>query len=373
MQHTDLCSNIQEAIEAFLPKGAITGCSRYGNGHINDTFLLDAKNGDSAKANRYILQRINHHVFRKPEELMENISGVTSYLNQAIRKRQGDPLRETLNLVKTKDHKDLFKDEIGCYWRCYFFIEDTVCYEKVEHCRDFYESGKAFGNFQNLLADYPAATLHETIPGFHHTPGRYQALKEAAAHDVCGRVNEVRPELQFLEQRAAEFSCAWRMQKDGLLPLRVTHNDTKLNNILFDRTTNKAICVIDLDTIMPGLSIYDFGDAIRFGANTAAEDETDLSLVSLSLELFEAYTEGFLEGCNARLTAHETEMLPMGAKLMTLECGIRFLTDYLQGDTYFKIHRPEHNLDRTRTQLKLVEDMEKKWVQMSEIIRTYNH
>lgn len=372
MQNTDLCSNIQEAIKAFSLAGTVTDCSRYGNGHINDTFLLCTGSNDSGEEKRYILQRINHHVFKKPAELIENISGVTSYLNQKIKDRQGDPLRETLNLVKTKGNEDLFQDGIGCYWRCYLFIEDTVCYEQVENSSDFYESGKAFGNFQNLLAEYPAATLHETIPDFHHTPRRYQALKEAAAKDICGRALQVSPELQFLEQRATELAAAFKMQQEGLLPLRVTHNDTKLNNILFDHATKKAICVIDLDTIMPGLSIHDFGDAIRFGANTALEDETSLELVNLSLELFECYTKGFLEGCNGRLTKQEIQMLPMGAKLMTLECGIRFLTDYLQGDTYFKIHRPEHNLDRTRTQLKLAQDMEKKWHQMGEIVKKYD-
>ncbi|MGL5434829.1 MAG: phosphotransferase enzyme family protein [Lachnospiraceae bacterium] len=372
MLNTDLCSNIREAMTAFQLDGTITGHSRYGNGHINDTFLLCTQPENSDNEKRYILQRINHHIFKNPGELIENISGVTSYLNQKIKEQQGDPLRETLNLVKTKENQDLFQDGIGCYWRCYLFIEDTVCYEKAENSKDFYESGKAFGNFQNLLAKYPAATLHETIPDFHHTPRRYQTLIQAANRDLCQRASLVLPELTFIKKRASEVSSAFDLQQKGLLPLRVTHNDTKLNNILFDQTTKKAICVIDLDTIMPGLSIHDFGDAIRFGANTALEDETDLDRVSLSLELFDSYTRGFLEGCSGRLTNQEIRMLPMGAKLMTLECGIRFLTDYLQGDTYFKIHRPDHNLDRARTQLKLVADMEKKWDLMGEIVSKYD-
>jgi len=372
MQHTDLCSNIQEAMTAFQLEGTINGHSRYGNGHINDTFLLCTQPENSEHEKRYILQRINHHIFRNPRELIENISSVTSYLHRKTKEQQGDPLRETLTLVKTKEQQDLFQDGIGCYWRCCLFIEDTVCYEKAESSKDFYESGKAFGNFQNLLAEYPAATLHETIPDFHHTPKRYQALLQAAAGDRCQRADLVLPELTFLQKRASELSAAFDLQQKGLLPLRVTHNDTKLNNILFDKFTKKAICILDLDTIMPGLSIHDFGDAIRFGANTALEDETDLDRVSLSLELFDSYTRGFLEGCNGRLTSQEIRMLPMGAKLMTLESGIRFLTDYLWGDTYFKIHRPDHNLDRTRTQLKLVADMEKKWDVMGEIVTKYS-
>lgn len=372
MPHTDLCSNIQEAMTAFCLEGQITGCRRYGNGHINDSFLLctQPENRDTEK--RYILQRINHHIFKNPGELIENISRVTSFLHQKIKEQQGDPLRETLNLVKTKENQYLFQDGTGCYWRCYLFIEDTICYEKAENSKDFYESGKALGNFQNLLAEFPAAVLHETIPDFHHTPKRYQALLYAAGRDLCGRTSLVLPELTFIKKRASEISAAFDQQQKGLLPLRVTHNDTKLNNILFDRVTKKAICVIDLDTVMPGLSIHDFGDAIRFGANTAAEDETNLDRVSLSLELFDSYAKGFLEGCGGRLTGQEIRMLPMGAKLMTLECGIRFLTDYLQGDTYFKIRKPEHNLDRARTQLKLVADMEKKWELMNETINKYN-
>lgn len=371
MQDIDLCSDIEKVKKAFFPEEIITNCSRHGNGHINDTFLLCTQLQNSNNEGRYILQRINHHIFKNPGELIENISEVTAFLHNKIKAQQGDPFRETLNLVKTKDHQSIFQDGIGCYWRCYLFIEDTICFEKVENNKDFYESGRAFGNFQNLLADYPAAALHETIPHFHNTPMRYQALIQAADMDTCQRAALVEPELTFIKKRAPEVSAAFDLQQKGLLPFRVTHNDTKLNNILFDRLTKKAICVIDLDTIMPGLSIHDFGDAIRFGANTAMEDETDLNQVTLSLELFDSFTKGFLEGCGGRLTNQEIQMLTMGAKLMTLECGIRFLTDYLQGDTYFKIHRPDHNLDRTRTQLKLVADMEKKWDEMNEIVNQY--
>jgi len=366
---TDLCSKIQEAISAFKLQGRPISCDRYGNGHINDTFLLCVQS--PAVKRRYILQRINHSIFKNPVELIENIRGVTSYLHQKISQLGQDPYRETLNLVETLDGQYLFKDSIGCYWRCYLFIEQTICFEQVSKSADFYESGKAFGNFQKLLSDYPAAKLHDTIPDFHNTPLRYQALELAVSNDICQRVSMVLPELEFIRSRKQELSQATRMQQEGRLPLRVTHNDTKLNNILFDHTSGAGICIIDLDTIMPGLSINDFGDAIRFGANTALEDETNLDQVSLSLPLFELYTKGFLEGCKAHLTTDEIQMLPMGAKLMTLECGIRFLTDYLQGDTYFKIHKPNHNLDRARTQLALVKDMESKWDAMTEIITRY--
>lgn len=359
--------DLQEILNHFQLEGPVVSCQRHGNGHINDTYLAVTDTG--YRKHRYILQRINHHIFKKPEELMENISGVTRYLYGQIAGQGGDPSRETLNLIPTPAGQSYYLHSSGEYWRCYDFIENTVCYEKVEHPEDMYECGKAFGNFQRLLAGYPAESLHETIPGFHNTPLRFEALSAAAAADSCGRAAQVKPELEFIRQRQKELSTALDLQKDGILPLRVTHNDTKLNNILFDAVTNKGICVIDLDTIMPGLSLNDFGDTIRFGASTAAEDETDLDKVSLSLPLFEAYTKGFLEGTAGSLTPLETNMLPMGAKLMTIECGIRFLTDYLQGDVYFKTNRPGQNLDRTRTQLKLVGDMEQKWDALNDIIK----
>lgn len=359
--------DIQEILNNFRLEGPAVSCRRHGNGHINDTYLAVTETGH--QRHRYIIQRINHHIFKKPEELMENISGVTRYLRNRIAGQGGDPDRETLNLIPTTAGQPYYRHPSGDYWRCYDYIENTICYEQVEHPEDMYECGKAFGNFQHLLAGYPAESLHETIPGFHHTPLRFDALSAAAAADTCGRAALVKPELEFIRRRQTELSAALDLQKDGKLPLRVTHNDTKLNNILFDAKTNQGICVIDLDTIMPGLSLNDFGDTIRFGASTAAEDETDLEKVSLSLPLFEAYTSGFLEGTAGSLTPPETEMLPMGAKLMTIECGIRFLTDYLQGDVYFKTSRPGQNLDRTRTQLRLVEDMEEKWDVLTSIIK----
>ena len=229
----------------------------------------------------------------------------------------------------------------------------------------------AFGRFQGLLADYPAETLHETIQDFHNTVKRLDTFKKAVEADGCGRAAQVQEEIQFVLDREALAHKLCDMQAEGKLPLRVTHNDTKLNNIMIDDETRKAICVIDLDTVMPGLSVNDFGDSIRFGASTGAEDEPDLSKVSCSMELFELYTKGFVEGCKGSLTEEELDMLPVGAMTMTYECGMRFLTDYLEGDHYFKIHREGHNLDRCRTQFKLVKDMEEKWNQMNEIVNKY--
>ena len=297
---------------------------------------------------------------------------VTSFLRERIIENGGDPERETLNVIPTKDGKPYFIDSEGEYWRCYKFIEDATSYDQVENPKDFYESAVAFGNFQRLLADYPAETLHETIPGFHDTKARFEVFKKAVADDVCGRAASVEKEIAFYLARE-DVACVFGdMLAKGEVPLRVTHNDTKLNNIMIDNETHKGICVIDLDTVMPGLAMNDFGDSIRFGASTAAEDEKDLDKVWCDMTLFDLYVKGFIEGCGGRLTKKEIEMLPMGAKVMTFECGMRFLTDYLQGDTYFKIHRENHNLDRARTQMKLVEDMEAKWETMNAIIKKYN-
>lgn len=366
------CGRIDEAIEAFGIKGRLISKEPYGNGHINDTFLLTYQLPEGEKK-RYILQRMNHSIFKKPKELMENVVGVTEYLRQVIVNQGGDPDRETLNVVKTRKKESYYKDNGGSYWRIFLFIEQTLCLEQVESREDFYDSAVAFGNFQRMLAEYPAQTLHETIPDFHNTASRFRNFKKAVQADCMGRADWARKEIAFALEREKDTSVLTELLEEGRLPLRVTHNDTKLNNILFDAETKKALCIIDLDTVMPGLSLYDFGDSIRFGASTGAEDERDLSKVELDLSLFEAFTKGFLEGCGGSLTEKEIDMLPMGAKLMTYECGIRFLADYLEGDIYFKIHREGHNLDRARTQFKLVADMEKKWSEMNAIVEKYKY
>lgn len=370
MGREEACSKKQEAIEQFELDGQVTDVREYGNGHINDTFLLLLQREDGTEG-KVILQRMNHDIFKKPVELMENIMNVTSYLRERIVEEGGDPDRETLNIYWTRDKKPYYQDSLGNYWRAYHFIEDATSYDTVEKPEDFYESAVAFGHFQKLLAEYPAAELHETIEGFHDTRARFARFKEVVAEDKCGRAKEVEEEIRFVLEHEETAEILGRMQAEGKLPLRVTHNDTKLNNIMLDNATGKAICVIDLDTVMPGLAVNDFGDSIRFGASTGAEDETDLSKISCDLSLFELYTKGFIEGCAGRLTRTEMEMLPMGAKVMTFECGMRFLTDYLEGDVYFKIHREKHNLDRCRTQFKLVKDMEEKWEQMNQIVKKY--
>ncbi len=369
MTREELCAKRQEALETFCVDGEVIECSKYGNGHINDTFLVRCKVGNDVK--RYILQRMNHETFTEPEKLMANIENVTLFLKEKIQERGGDIARETLNLVQTKDGGFYYKDSIGCYWRMYTFIENATAFEQVNSKEDFYQSAVSFGNFQSLLSSFDASKLYETIPNFHNTPVRYETFLKAVEEDVCGRAASVQKEIEFYINHKDDMALCAKKLSEGALPLRVTHNDTKLNNIMIDNETGKGICVIDLDTVMPGLAIFDFGDSIRFGANTAVEDEQDLSKVSIDLELFEVYVKGYLDGCNGSLTDMEIEMLPYGAKTMTMECGMRFLTDYLQGDHYFRVHREGHNLDRCHTQIALVEDMERKWDEMQAIVSKY--
>ena len=357
-----------EALSAFQLDGVAMSMERYGSGHINDTYLVRTRKADGTDG-RVIMQRMNTNIFTEPEQLMENILGVTSFLRERIIENGGNPDRETLNVIPTKDGKSFFVDSEGKYWRSYIFIEDAMGYDQVENSEDFYQSALAFGNFQRLLADYPAESLHETIKGFHDTKARFEVFKQAVVDDVCGRAASVKEEIDFYLEREDVANVFGDMLTKKEIPLRVTHNDTKLNNVLIDDATRKGVCVIDLDTVMPGLAMNDFGDSIRFGASTAAEDEKDLGKVWCDMELFAVYTKGFIEGCAGKLTAKEIELLPMGAKVMTYECGMRFLTDYLQGDVYFKTHREGHNLDRTRTHIKLIQDMEDKWDTMNEIVR----
>lgn len=365
-------SKIRTVVGNFDFEGKFVGALPYGGGHINDTFAayFQLENGG---AKRYILQRINTKVFQNPQELMENISGVTGYLKDAITRLGGDSLRETLNLVLTIDGKSYYQDNENGYWRAFLFIENAITYNKVENTKDLYNSGRAFGRFQQLLADYPAHTLHESIPNFHNTVDRMEKLKDAISKDICDRVKDVQTEIDFVLKREVDTHWLIDLQKAGELPLRVTHNDTKLNNVMIDDNTGEGICVIDLDTVMPGLSLYDYGDSIRFGATYAAEDEPDLSKVNFDIDLFEAYTKGYLEVVGKVLTPGEIENLPMGAKIITLEIGIRFLTDYLSGNIYFKTHREGHNLDRCRTQFKLVSDMEKNWGQMTQVVKKHSY
>lgn len=349
---------MKEAIYHFPTDGRPVNCRQIKSGHINETYLVttdtDAK---------YILQWINRYVFPNVNALMNNMSAISAFLRE-----NQDGKMAMISYIDTLDGNNYFDDGRGGCWRVYRYVDNSVCFQCAETPREFYESAKAFGGFQYALRDFPADSLVETIENFHNTVDRFLKLRQAVKADCCGRAEEVRAELAFAmarEERACELH---RMRMSGELPIRATHNDTKINNVLMDKDSGKAICVIDLDTVMPGLSAFDFGDAIRFGASTAAEDERDLSKVSLDIELFRAFTRGYLEACPS-LTEAELSVLAKGAYSMTLECGTRFLTDYLNGDKYFSIEREKQNLDRARTQFRLIEDMERKWQDMERIVR----
>lgn len=368
----DVAENqMHEALQGYDFGGIVVGAVRYGAGHINDTFCVYVQKTDGDGA-RFILQRINTNVFTKPNELMENICGVTDFLRKSIEKNGGDSSRETMTVLPTREDKPYFTDSKGGAWRVYPFVEGTLCLQTAETPELFYASAKAFGNFQHELSSYPAASLHETIAKFHDTKNRFANFKKALDADSLGRAKTAKSEIDFVLAHEKDCSVLVDMLAKNELPLRVTHNDTKLNNVLIDKATGNGICVIDLDTVMPGLALNDFGDSIRFGANHSAEDEQDLSKVNFDLPLYETYVDGFLTGCAGALNSTELEYLPWGAKLMTLECGIRFLTDYLEGDTYFKTHRDGQNLDRCRTQFKLVADMEQHFTEMHDIVTKYS-
>lgn len=333
----------------------------YGDGHINDTYITDTDP-------KYILQKINTNVFKDYDRLMNNIALVTEFLANKIRENGGDPAVETLTIIKTVDGKNYYKlgDDV---YRVYDFI-NGVSYN-LPNTQLLLEAGKAFGKFQNQLADFDASLLFESIPNFHHTRKRFGNLVAAIEADKMGRAADIKADINFALSCEKYVDVVLDGIADGSIPLRVTHNDTKINNVLFDANTNKCLSVIDLDTVMPGSMLYDFGDALRFGASSAKEDETDLSVVYCQLDKFEAFTEGFLSQVKDSATPREIELLPLSVLLLTYECGIRFLTDYLEGDTYFKIHYPQHNLDRARNQLKLVADIETKLDAMSEIVKKY--
>ena len=350
---------IMEVINRFvLPKGSVEAAP-FGNGHINDTLrvTVHTQRGDK----RFVLQHVNQYVFKKPVEVIENIEKVTAYLSSVIRAEGGDPVRGTLTLIAAKDGRHYVFDKDGELWRMYLLVDGTKSVDVPETPDLFRLCGSAFGRFQQQLGGFDASMLHETIVDFHNTPARYQQLEDAIAHDEAGRLSSVADEVAFCRRYEQEVHVLTDALEAGEIPLRVTHNDTKINNVLLDEKTGEGVCVVDLDTVMPGLAAYDFGDAIRAGAGTAAEDEPDASKMMLNVDMFRAFAKGFLAECGAALCAKEKELLPMGAKLMTLECGMRFLADHLNGDKYFKVHRENQNLDRARTQFALVRSMEAQW------------
>ena len=345
--------HIRNAAKAFVTNGDPVQWQEFGQGHINQTLKLTTDTGSE-----YILQRINKYVFHNPVQLMENACAITDFLRQ----KDPDP-RHTLHFISTRDGKGYYQDEHGEFWRMYEFV-DGLSLDNPETDDDLYQSALAFGRFQMLLEDFPATSLHETIPEFHNTVDRYRLLQESVEKDPCGRLKNVGPELEFLMQHK-ELGCTLQyMREQGLLPLRVTHNDTKLNNVLLDCSTRQSLCVLDLDTVMPGLSLYDFGDSIRFGASTGGEAGLDSRL---DLHLFQVYTEGFLSTAT-NLTDKEIEMLPLSTFVITLELATRFLKDYLDGDLYFKISAPDQNLQRARSQITLAADMLKKQDDMKRIV-----
>ncbi len=334
--------------------------SLYGNGHINDTYIVHSEP-------KYILQRINKNVFTNPPAMMENIMGVTSFLREKIQAAGGDPNRETLRYMLADDGNPYFIDNDGEYYRAYQYVDGVISCTTVEDPAQLYHAAKAFGRFQNMLADYPAETLHETIVQFHDTRKRFGDFVKAVNDNLSGRADLCKEEIQFVLDREADCNVVVEAIEKGEIPLRVTHNDTKLNNVLLDEKTGEGVCVIDLDTVMPGSLLYDYGDALRFGGSSGAEDEQDLDKIWFVMENFEAFTKGFLEEL-VSITDKELELLAFSIKLMTLECGSRFLADFINGDTYFKTKYPEHNLVRARTQFKLVADMEKRMDEMNAIV-----
>ncbi len=350
---------MEEIVRQFQIQGAPVALEPFGTGHINRTYHVTCDSG-----REYTLQRISRVAFHHPEQLIANIAAVTAYLSRFA--GEGE---EVLQLVPALDGGFFYVDAQGEYWRLYEFLSGGICLDQPRSREDFYQCALAFGRFQELLADFPADTLYETIPDFHNTVKRLETFRAVVAADPLGRAAEAEAEIEFCLSREQEGGCLCRMLERGELPLRVTHNDTKLNNVLLDGESGKARAVLDLDTVMPGLAVLDFGDAIRFGASTAAEDERDLSRVSIDLALFETYTEGFLTACGRSLTPQELDCLVLGVKVISLELASRFLADHLQGDRYFAIHRPGQNLDRARAQFRLVADVERQWDAMQRIVR----
>ena len=364
--------SLEDAVYAFGFGPQCSYVKPFGEGHINETYAVYMPGTEGTDVPRYVLQRVNIHVFKNPAQVMENIFSVTEYLREVIRKEGGDLDRETLSYIKTKSGDTYFEDADGQPWRCLHYVPNSICHQTVEEPQQFYQSARSFGHFLKQLGDYPAEDLYETIPRFHDTVKRFRDFSEAVRKDVKNRAGQCREEIDFALAREADCGVLMKQLQEGVLPLRVTHNDTKLNNILFDADTDQGLCIIDLDTIMPGLAANDFGDSIRFGASTAEEDEPDLSKVHFDIHLYELYVKGYLEMARDVLTPAEIDSLPWGARLMTLECGMRFLADYLQGDVYFKTAYPDHNLVRARTQFRLVKEMEEQFDSMYEILRKYS-
>lgn len=352
---------LQRLFAAFDTGDTFVSAQSYGTGHINDTYKITGDVGT------YTLQRINTNVFKDPDGVMENISGITDHIANKYRALGIDPERRTLRVIRTVDG-GLYCRDGGDAYRLFTFVDDVITYRTVDDADVFYRAARAFGEFQSMLADYPAKKLHETIKDFHNTPKRYENLRLAVADDKVGRVGDVPDEIEYFDNNADFYSVVTDSLADGTVPLRVTHNDTKLDNILFDEATGEGICIIDLDTVMPGSALYDFGDALRVGMNPCAEDAIEYDSVRARIPMFYAFTKGYLETVGSSLSERELELLPYAGRLLTLECAMRFLTDYLDGDVYFKTSRKEQNLDRARVGIALAEDMKRREDEMKAIV-----
>jgi len=357
-------------LQKFRLEGSFLDATPYGQGHINDTYLARFEKA-GGQVHSYILQRINHAVFKNPQQVMHNMELVTDHIRQAVVSAGGDPTRKTITLVPTREGKSYSVGPDGFFWRVSHFIKGANTYQQAASLGDYYHAARTFGEFLNLLSDFPAGKLYETIPYFHHTPRRFQAFLDALSADPKNRAKDVGAEIQFILGREQQTRVLVDLLESGAIPERVTHNDTKIDNVMMDDETGEGVCVIDLDTVMPGLAVFDFGDSVRSGANPAAEDEHDTSRVVFDLVVFDRLAHGFMDSTRDTLTPVEVDHLAFGARLITLEQGIRFLTDYLNGDIYYKIQRPNQNLDRTRSQLKLVADMETCEETMEAIIERY--
>lgn len=358
MQHSD---KLTEVVFQFIEKNDNTEIKPLGAGHINDSFKV--KSGDI----EYVLQRINHGIFKDVPQLQNNILRVTTHIRKKLEEKKVSDLdRKVLNFIPTHDGKLYYKDADGSYWRLMYFIIDSKSYDTINP-ELAYRAGLAFGDFQKMLADLPGGLLFETIPNFHNMEFRLEEFKDAVEKDSAGRLSKVSNLVKEIEARAEDMTHPERMHRDGILPKRTNHCDTKVNNILFD-SNDQVLCVVDLDTVMPGYVLSDFGDFMRTGANTGEEDDTNLDNVSIDLDIFEGYTKGYLENAISFLTKPEIENLAFGAKLLTYMQTVRFLTDYLNGDTYYKTKHKEHNLERTLAQFKLLTNMEANFDKMQQIV-----
>ena len=356
------CDTLEILGHFDIPEAVL--CESYGNGHINDTYLATTREGV-----RFILQRVNQHVFHDPVRLMENIARVTDHLWEKTQGLGRNPERRCLTLVQANDGNRWYQDPEGSVWRTYLFIEDSIGYDLVRSKRQAVEAGRAFGEFFWMLADLPGDPLHATIPHFHDLDLRLESFRMAVTEDVSGRAAGLAREIDWVEERAHKMTRFGRLQREGALPSRTTHNDTKFNNVLLDLKTDEALCVIDLDTVMPGLVLNDFGDSVRTVTNTAVEDEADLDKIGIDLDMFRGYTEGYLTESKAYLTSDEMQCLAFSGLVMTYTIGLRFFTDHLSGDSYFKVHFINHNLQRSRAQFALVESMEASFGQMQSIVK----